>query len=1093
MDVDETFKFEEPGETGSRNEDWEKTDLTETNDSGGNADSNSISNTQEIASGLQDNPELKCEPCMYRNLDVVASKYCKECDERYCDSCTFSHTSQKQTKSHIILDIKEASDTIEKCELCECKQQNTDATFICQDCAEYLCLECKEFHLSQKRNKKHVIKPLIAPIFCTTCRSRGHDALATSYCIDCDDPEPFCVTCADQHTAMKISRNHQLSSEIELLMNMMKLKEQPPTEDNDCRDGSSCGISNASDVVTEHLSCEPCFHQNLDKPATHYCFTCDEKYCEECTTRHKAHRRTNDHDIIVLSLLNPAKTCDSCTFIGEDQIAEFKCEDCDEHLCESCKKYHQSQKQTRSHQINPTSGRPFCEGCSALGNQVMATSFCKDCDEPELICRSCVKHHLSMKQSRNHTISDDLLAFAIQTFKKNRPEEVITEQEPDGCCPGKPYVTETATMSNHLIVKWEDATLGENETYQVMFREGITGKWKLCRSNTVKAYMKMEGLQPQTPYVFRVRVINDISGEERPFGPDSDTITTGESPALGMMKMSTMVYHKPIPVYALPVTEVKAARNNHAKTRKLYLGSNTCAATEKNIMIVGATGSGKSTLINAMANYVMGVTWEDPFRFTLVNVETSEEGRAGNQSISQTEWITCYNIDTSVSNRLKYNINLIDTPGFGDTRGLEHDQVIVNQIKELFTVKGRKGVSTIDAVCFILKAPDARLTPTQMYIFESILSLFGNDIQDNICTLITFADGQRPPVLAALEALDFKSLPYEKYFTFNNSALFVENKTDDPGALAPTFWHMGMKSCEAFFDHLVNLETKSLQLTAEVLAQRERLGNTVHHLYQEIDTGLSKIGVLEQEVEIFTKYRRQIRENKNFRYEVTENVQEIVDLTGKKQYTTNCLICNFTCHEKCKYANDEDKVKCCAMLDGECTVCPSNCHWSQHHNTPFIIKWVPKKKFKKYSEKQKIYEEATQKSLTQEQILEEMSKDIERLEDAITERLFRIAECNNRLKEIALRPDPLSTVQYIDLIIDGEKREKKNGFESRIDALQKCKKRAQYGKSVQIFKDRVQSTRETLYATVNEEEGASESFLGAIKNFGKRIIHAIKV
>lgn len=127
-------------------------------------------------------------------------------------------------------------------------------------------------------------------------------------------------------------------------------------------------------------------------------------------------------------------------------------------------------------------------------------------------------------------------------------------------------------MSNHLIVKWEDATLGENETYQVMFREGITGKWKLCRSNTVKAYMKMEGLQPQTPYVFRVRVINDISGEERPFGPDSDTITTGESPALGMMKMSTMVYHKPIPVYALPVTEVKAARNNHAKTRKLYLG-----------------------------------------------------------------------------------------------------------------------------------------------------------------------------------------------------------------------------------------------------------------------------------------------------------------------------------------------------------------------------------------------------------------------------------------------------------------------------------------------------------------------------------------
>ncbi|CAG2227310.1 unnamed protein product [Mytilus edulis] len=114
-----------------------------------------------------------------------------------------------------------------------------------------------------------------------------------------------------------------------------------------------------------------------------------------------------------------------------------------------------------------------------------------------------------------------------------------------------------------------------------------------------------------------------------------------------------------------------------------------------------------------------------------------------------------------------------------------------------------------------------------------------------------------------------------------------------------------------------------------------------------------------------------------------------------------------------------------------------------------------------------------------------MSKDIEKLEYAISERLDRITECNNRLKEIALRPDPLNAVQYIDLMIDGEKRENRKGFESRIDALEKCKKRAQYGKSVQIFTDRVQSTKDTLSATVNEEESAPESLLhvlGVIKN-----------
>jgi hypothetical protein len=73
-------------------------------------------------------------------------------------------------------------------------------------------------------------------------------------------------------------------------------------------------------------------------------------------------------------------------------------------------------------------------------------------------------------------------------------------------------------------------------------------------------------------------------------------------------------------------------------------------------------------------------------------------------------------------------------------RGLEYDKQIVDQIRELFSSEGTNGMTTIDAVCFILKAPDSRLNSAQKYIFEAILSLFGNDIKDNICTLITFAD-----------------------------------------------------------------------------------------------------------------------------------------------------------------------------------------------------------------------------------------------------------------------------------------------------------------------------------------------------------------
>lgn len=42
-------------------------------------------------------------------------------------------------------------------------------------------------------------------------------------------------------------------------------------------------------------------------------------------------------------------------------------------------------------------------------------------------------------------------------------------------------------------------------------------------------------------------------------------------------------------------------------------------------MLVGATGSGKSTLVDGIVNYVMGVNFDDPFRYTLIQLEKEED------------------------------------------------------------------------------------------------------------------------------------------------------------------------------------------------------------------------------------------------------------------------------------------------------------------------------------------------------------------------------------------------------------------------------------------------------------------------------------
>ncbi|EFX70734.1 hypothetical protein DAPPUDRAFT_17433, partial [Daphnia pulex] len=81
----------------------------------------------------------------------------------------------------------------------------------------------------------------------------------------------------------------------------------------------------------------------------------------------------------------------------------------------------------------------------------------------------------------------------------------------------------------------------------------------------------------------------------------------------------------------------------------------------KVIILMGATGCGKSTLINGMVNYILGVKWDDPFRFKCVR---DDETTAKNQAHSQTSSVTAYTLRHHDGMAVPYSITIIDTPGY---------------------------------------------------------------------------------------------------------------------------------------------------------------------------------------------------------------------------------------------------------------------------------------------------------------------------------------------------------------------------------------------------------------------------------------------
>ena len=317
------------------------------------------------------------------------------------------------------------------------------------------------------------------------------------------------------------------------------------------------------------------------------------------------------------------------------------------------------------------------------------------------------------------------------------------------------------------------------------------------------------------------------------------------------------------------------------------------------------------------------------------------------------------------------------------------------------------------------------------------MSLFGKDIEENICTLITFADGASPPVLASLEEL---KLPFGQKFIFNNSALFAEN-VDSVLSMSPMFWKMGCISLEKLFRAIMVLNTKSLFLTKRVLDEREKLRTIIATVLSQVSAGLSKISELNIHLDMFEKNTRKIKDNENFEYTVEETRQEVVTLP-KGKYMTTCIHCSVTCHEMCT-VEDNTKAKCDAMDGaGYCTICPGKCYWTEHKLNNYRFKFHTVPVTKTYAEMKKRYENAVIGNHTTEKNIKYLTKDLNALFEDASDMMREMSGCKKRQEEIALRPDPLLMEGDINLMISLERKEKRPGYCNRIMMLEKVQKMA---------------------------------------------------
>jgi GTP-binding protein EngB required for normal cell division len=204
-----------------------------------------------------------------------------------------------------------------------------------------------------------------------------------------------------------------------------------------------------------------------------------------------------------------------------------------------------------------------------------------------------------------------------------------------------------------------------------------------------------------------------------------------------------------------------------------------------NILLLGESGVGKSTFINALVNYHAFETFEqarsnkplvvmpvsflmtvgDNFEEKIVkfgDVDSNENHNHLGQSVTQ----HCRSYVFPISAQTK--LRIIDTPGMGDTRGLEQDDLNMQHILSFIN-----NLSHLNAICILLKPNESRLNIVLRSYFTRLLNFLGENARNNIVFCFTntratfFAPGNTGPLLKnMIKNVPIKDIPFEKTNTF---------------------------------------------------------------------------------------------------------------------------------------------------------------------------------------------------------------------------------------------------------------------------------------------------------------------------------------
>lgn len=242
-----------------------------------------------------------------------------------------------------------------------------------------------------------------------------------------------------------------------------------------------------------------------------------------------------------------------------------------------------------------------------------------------------------------------------------------------------------------------------------------------------------------------------------------------------------MIFSKPVK------DETQGSTMNKRHIIRRSTGKKISLTKDMTIVLLGETGSGKTTFNNVIPNFLDGRAYHDERLVAVPQNKTVEvrkgkshtikmdcnidvfEGKGSEQTANQAKsQTTKCSIYKYLDKETGYTLKVVDPPGLNDTNGLDQDKLHVKEIVDtLMLLQG------VNIVCIVTNGCNSRLSKGLELALKTIKEMFTKEFLPNFIVCQTHLPKMVTPLCTDL--LNDLNLSTENTFKFDNSCFIHPN------------------------------------------------------------------------------------------------------------------------------------------------------------------------------------------------------------------------------------------------------------------------------------------------------------------------------